>query len=101
VRIVFAPEAQADVDELYDWIADRAGEATAQRFIVRIRERCERLDQFPERGTRRDDLAPGLRTFGVDRRVTVACKVLPDVVVIVRLLYAGRNVDAILREDAS
>jgi len=95
-EVIFSPDAQTDLDELYDWIADRTGSDTAQRYMDRIRRHCERLDVFPLRGTRRDDLAPGLRTFGIERRVLVAFKVYPDSVVIVRVLYGGRDVDAIL-----
>ncbi len=66
--------------------------------MQRIRRPCERLDIFPERGTLRDDIAPGLRLFGIERRVTVAFKVYDDRVSIIRVLYGGRDVEAILRE---
>jgi toxin ParE1/3/4 len=97
-QVVFEPSAQADLDELYDWIVERADVVTAERYMRRVRTPCERLDLFPERGTRRDDLAPGLRTFGIERRVTIAFKVYPDRVSIIRVLYGGRNIDAILRD---
>ena len=96
--VVFEPGAQADLDDLYAWIADQAGVATAERYMQRIRRPCERLDIFPERGTRRDDIAPGLRLFGIERRVTVAFKVYDDRVAIIRVLYGGRDVEAILGE---
>jgi|HubBroStandDraft_5_1064220.scaffolds.fasta_scaffold836538_1 toxin ParE1/3/4 len=98
-KVVFEPRAQADLDDIYDWIADRAGERAADRFMVRIRRPCERLDLFPERGTQRDDHAPGLRVFGIERRVTIAFKVYDDRVAIIRVLYGGRNIDAILEND--
>jgi toxin ParE1/3/4 len=98
-RVVFGPLAQADLDDLYDWISDRVGTRTAQGYLNRIRLRCERLDLFPERGTMRDDLAPGMRTFGIDRRVLVVFKAFPEEVVIVRVLYGGRNVEAIFSDE--
>jgi toxin ParE1/3/4 len=101
LRVIFEPEAQADLDELFAWIADRADVPTAERYMLRVRRPCERLDIFPERGTRRDDIAPGLRLFGIERRVTVAFKVYDDHVSIVRVLYGGRDVEAILRESDS
>jgi toxin ParE1/3/4 len=97
-KVVYTPDAQADLDELFAWIADRADEATAERYMRRIRRPCERLDLFPERGTKRDDIAPGLRTFGVERRVTIAFKVYDDRVSIIRVLYGGRDVEAVLEE---
>lgn len=52
---------------------------------------CERYNRFPERGRRRDDVAPGLRTIGFERRVLIAFRVLPDVAEIVAILYGGRE----------
>jgi toxin ParE1/3/4 len=46
---------------------------------------------FPERGTRRDDLRPGLRIVGYRRRVTIAFHVGDDSVTIDRVLYGGRD----------
>jgi toxin ParE1/3/4 len=100
-KVVFELQAQADLDEIYDWIADRAGEQTAERYLRRLRQPCERLDMFPERGTKRDDLAPGLRVFGFERRVSIAFKVYEDRVAIIRVLYGGRNIDAILADYRS
>lgn len=57
------------------------------------------LETFPERGTRRDDLAPGLRTVGFERRVTIAFRVLPDAVEIVAIAYAGRDFTAEVSDD--
>ena len=40
-----------------------------------------------------------LRVFGIERRVTIAFKVYDDRVAIIRVLYGGRNIDAILEND--
>lgn len=48
------------------------------------------------RGTRRDDIRPGLRTVGFERRATIAFKVLAREVVIVRIFYGGRDFESIL-----
>jgi len=62
--------------ELYDYISAHAGEKIAWDYICRIREACLGLADFPERGTRRDDILPGLRVIGFERRVTIAFRVL-------------------------
>ena len=49
------------------------------------------LATFPKRGRRRDDILPGLRTIGFERRVTIAFRVLKTQVEIVTIAYAGRN----------
>jgi toxin ParE1/3/4 len=40
-RVVFSPEAKADLLELYDYIARRSGEGPAIRYIERIERWCE------------------------------------------------------------
>lgn len=42
---------------------------------------------------------PGLRTFGIDRRITVAFRVDEQKVVILRILYAGRDLERALRQN--
>jgi toxin ParE1/3/4 len=95
-RVVFAVEAQADLDDIFAWVADHAGVATALAYTRRIHDHCLALATFPERGARRDDIAEGLRTAAYRRRVTIAFTVEPDRVVVLRLLHAGRDVAAIL-----
>src|ERR1017187_6752542 len=59
----------------------------------RIEKFCIGLRSLPERGTRRDDLRPGLRVIGFERRVLIAFQVDSDTVAILRILYGGRNVE--------
>jgi plasmid stabilization system protein ParE len=58
-EVVFAPEAQADLFQLYDCVAADSGTARAQRYTDRIVAHCIGLVNSPERGRRRDDLRPG------------------------------------------
>ena len=46
---------------------------------------------FPERGAQRDDLRPGLRVIGFERRVTIAFHITSETVVIDRVFYGGRD----------
>src|SRR5262249_35815203 len=67
-KISFRPEAEADLFALYRYISDRSGPARAGDYIARIEAACMALATFPQRGTKRDDLAPGIRTIGFERR---------------------------------
>lgn len=87
--VLFAPEARDDLVRLYDWIAEAAGRETALAYIGRIEAFCRSLNIASERGTRRDDIRPGLRIVGFERRVTVAFTVTETKVTILRLFYAG------------
>jgi toxin ParE1/3/4 len=91
LRIVFRPEAEADLVGLYEYIGERAGYKIAGDYIDRIEEACMALATFPKRGTRRDDILPGLRTIGFERRITIAFRVLRTQVEIVTIAYAGRS----------
>jgi len=90
-EIVFAPEAQDDLTDLYDYIASDAGAARALDYTERIVAYCRAFVTFPERGTRHDDLRSGLRTTGFGRRVTIAFHVTEDQIVFDRILYGGRD----------
>ncbi len=91
-EVVFAPDAQADLVDLYDYIAPRGGHERALAYVERIQATCVSLGPFPERGRRRDDIRPGLRVTGFERRITIAFHVTTGQVVIDRILYAGRDV---------
>ena len=93
-KVVFRPSAEADLFALYDYIAQAAGPTIAAGYIARIEEACLKMQAFPERGTRRDDLAPGVRTIGFERRVTIAFRALDDAVEILAIAYAGRDFEA-------
>jgi len=92
-RIEFSPEALGDLIDLYDFIAERDGEERAIRYIDRIEECCRSLSVFPSRGTMRDDLRPGLRIPGFERRAVIALRIQADTVTILRVLYGGRDVE--------
>ena len=89
-EVSFRPDAKADLRGLYDHIANEAGAATAGHYVDQLAAACLRLRDFPERGRRRDDIAPGLRTIAFERRVLIAYRVLPGTVEIVAILYGGR-----------
>jgi toxin ParE1/3/4 len=90
-RIDFSPEAQADILAIYDYIAAHADPLRALGYVERIERWCRGLSTFPERGSRRDDLRPGLRVAGFERRAMIAFQVTAGSVTILRVLYGGRD----------
>lgn len=91
-EIRFSPEARADLLALYLFIAERSGDSRAIAYIDRIEAYCRSFATFPERGMRRDDLVPGLRLVGFERRVSIAFHITADTVTFDRILYAGRTI---------
>jgi toxin ParE1/3/4 len=99
LKVYFRRRAESDLSGLYEYIAGKSGVIVAGNYIDRIEAACLALATFPERGTRRDDILPGLRTVGFERRVTIAFRVLKTRVEIVTIAYGGRNFERVLRDD--
>jgi toxin ParE1/3/4 len=89
--VVFAPEAQRDLLAIGDWIAERAGVEIALAYVERLEDYCMGFERHGERGHRRDDIRPGLRITGFQRRVTIAFTVSEAEVTILGLYYGGRS----------
>ena len=60
-EIIFTPRAKRQLNDLFEYIANESGEVRASDFIEAILNDCLSLKMFPMRGTKRDDLRPGLR----------------------------------------
>ncbi len=95
-RIVFTPEARDQLDQLHSYISAAADVETASRFADGIIDHITGLDEFPQRGTPRDDLRPGLRTLAWRRRVTIAFMVEKADVVVIGIFYGGRDFESLL-----
>jgi toxin ParE1/3/4 len=96
--IVFAPEAVADLEQLYELIADAASPATAMAYIAGVEAHLQTFETASERGTLRKDVREGLRIVGYKRRLTIAFTVTDQTVAILRIFYAGRNWAELLSE---
>ncbi len=90
-RVEVSEEATRDLLDLYGWIARAAGPITAISYLERLEEYCRGFDLASERGHRRDDVRPGLRIVGFEKRVTIAFFVEDERVVLLRMFYGGQN----------
>lgn len=99
MRVVFTALAERQITRLHRYVSEKAGDATADRYVERIVSFCQGLTTFPARGTRRDDLLPGLRTIGFERRITIALSLQADTVLIEGVFYGGQDLDAAFRSD--
>jgi toxin ParE1/3/4 len=88
--VVYSAEAESDLAALYDYLAAAASPAVAIRVMRRLRTWLDGFDIGAERGTRRDDIRPGLRTIGFERRVTAAFTIDDERMLILRLFYGGQ-----------
>ena len=58
-RYVVSPEATADLDSIWDYIAERASAQTATDFLWRFYETFTSIASSPRAGVNMPDLPPG------------------------------------------
>jgi plasmid stabilization system protein ParE len=94
--VVFTPEAEEQLAELYRFIAGSSSPDIAARYTDGIVTYCEELETLPHRGKLRDDIRPGLRILGHRRRVAIAFTVAEGQVSIIGVFYGGQDYETIL-----
>ena len=98
-RVVFSPEAQEQLADLYRYIAQAASPDIAARYTNAIVSYCESLNTFPHRGTMRDDVRIGLRGTNYKKRAVIAFNVDADQVSIIGIFYGGQDYEIVLQDD--
>jgi toxin ParE1/3/4 len=96
--VVFAPQAEEQLAELYGYIAMKASQETAARYTDAIVSYCEGLGDFPHRGRSRGDIRPGLRVTNYKGRTVIAFGVDDEAfcVSILGVYYGGQDYEAAL-----
>lgn len=56
-RVLFAEDAERDIEDLYRFIARRDSAETAERLLTEIESACADLEEFPARGNIPKELA--------------------------------------------
>ena len=100
--VVFAPQAEDQLAELYRYVAARASPTTAARYTDAIVSLCEGLSEFPHRGTPRDDIRPGLRVTNYKGRTVIAFAV-DDASLSVSILgvyYGGQDYETAMHSES-
>ncbi|MPZ34378.1 MAG: type II toxin-antitoxin system RelE/ParE family toxin [Rhodospirillales bacterium] len=94
----YSPFATRQLQDLYEYVARASGPERADAFVGSIFDYCDRLANSPYRGTKRDDLRPGLRIVGLKRQVTIAFSVTDGAVEVLGVFYRGRSFESVLRD---
>ena len=97
--VVFTPEAEEPLIELYRYIAQAASPDIAQRYTSAIVTYCDGLQIFPHRSSRRDDTRPGLRITNYKGRTVIAFDVAAGWVSIIGVFYGGQDYETLLQSD--
>lgn len=90
-QVLFGVRAKKDILGLYDYIAEQSSPERAEKYLARIERWCEGLRTFPVRGVLCNDIRKGLRVAGFERRVSIGFQITGTAVIILRILYGGRD----------
>lgn len=90
-QVIIQPRAQADLDEIWTYLAKRNYQA-ADRWSDRIVERFEMLGRQPLIGESAGYVSPGTRRV-VEGNYVIYYEVEADVVFIRRILHAARDLE--------
>ena len=97
--VIFTPEAQEQLVLLYQYISNVASPKIANNYVNAIADYCESLKNFPERGNKRDDIRPGLRTTHYKKRALIAFAVELNRVSVIGIFYGGQDYETNLKSN--
>lgn len=90
-KVLYSPGAQKNLIEIHRYIAQAASPEIATNYTDAIVAYCATFSMFPERGTRRDDLMPGLRVTNYRGRTVIAFAIVENTVSILGIFWGGRD----------
>jgi len=96
--IVWSSVARADLSEIWDYYAGRAGRHRADNIIREISDALRVIEDHPFAGRARDEVRSGLRSITA-RPYVIFYRMRDDVAEIVRILHGKRDLDRLLTED--
>jgi toxin ParE1/3/4 len=94
-----SPEAEADLDEIWFYIATNGTVDAADRFVDALTRRFFLLASHMRAGRARDELEAGLRAFPVGDYL-VLYRIEGDDVLIVRVVRGSRDLDPLFDEES-
>jgi len=88
-RVVFTPRAQADLDDIWLYVA-LDNPLAADRLIDRIVDKCQGLTDYPQLGSARPEIASDARAVVVGEYLALYRVVCSDAL-IVRVVHGARQ----------
>ncbi len=65
-RFRLTKPAVKDIENISDYLAERAGLAQAEKFLDKLNNKFFKIAQFPKLGRQRNEILPKLRSLFVD-----------------------------------
>jgi toxin ParE1/3/4 len=98
-RLLWSPEAEADLADIWEYYAGVAGRHTADSIVRGIADTARLIEDHPYGGRTRDEVRPGLRSIATAPHVIFYRVTADEVAQIVRVLDGRRDIDAIFDES--
>ncbi|PUA29378.1 MAG: plasmid stabilization protein [Cellvibrio sp. 79] len=98
-KVVFSPEAEEQLLTIYHYLANLASSTIAFNYTSSIINYCENLNTFPLRGTKRDEIRPGLRLTNYRKQTVIAFVVDNDQISITGIFYGGQDYISVLQSE--
>jgi plasmid stabilization system protein ParE len=100
MRIRLAPQARADLDSIWLYVARESGShAIATRTIGSVTDKFGLFAKFPYIGKNLEaDLRPNVRAFPVNNYV-IFYSVKPEEIRILRIIHASRDAQVVFAEE--
>ena len=89
---VISPRAQADIDGIWDYTAERWNDDQAVRYIRALQEAIETIAADPRRGRACDQIRAGYRKYSVGSHVIFFRKSI-DGIDVVRVLHQRMDLE--------
>jgi toxin ParE1/3/4 len=87
---VLSPRAQADLDEIWDYTAERWNEDQADRYIRDIRGAIEAVARDPRQGRACDHIRPGYRRYPAGSHM-LFFRLIDEGIDVVRILHQSMD----------
>ena len=98
--VEYLPVALDDISSILTYVMQSSQNlTTAERYIDRLFERCERIGDAPFGGVARPDLAPDLRMVVFERSIVILYQVQGNIVRITNILSGSRDYAALWQGD--
>jgi toxin ParE1/3/4 len=96
--VVWSPEAEHDLLDIWSYLAEQASNEVADRQLREIDVACRMLVRHPLKGRARDELVTGIRSLLIHTYI-VFYRVTDTAVQIVRVLHGRRDLVTIFAEE--
>lgn len=97
MRLQLTPEADTDLEEIGDRIAERSP-MRAVSYVRELRQRCALILTLPHAGAPRPQWGDGIRIV-IHGKYLIVHRVRADVVQILRVVHGARNLDQLFEDE--